>query len=346
MQITVSQLAERLNAEVIGDGSAEITGVASVESAAGNQITFMAERKRSRGLEHSEAGAVITREPMEGISMAQLVVKDVEAALIETLKMFATEPPPPPVGVDPTARVCESAEIADNVFVGPHVIVGEGVCIGQGSVISAGCQIGRNSKLGRNCRLDGNVVLYHNCTLGDNVVIQANTSVGSTGFGYSFIDGEHRLIPHNGGVVIEDDVEIGANCCIDRAKFGNTIIGRGTKIDNLVQIAHNVIIGEKCVIAALTGIAGSTKIGDGVAIGGHVGISDNVQIGSGAMIAAKSGSFKDIAEGQKVAGIPATESRRAMQIMALNLRFPEIVSQLRSLSSRVKKLEAAKDHKE
>jgi len=232
------------------------------------------------------------------------------------------------------------------VSVGAGVVIDDGVEIGKNSVIGSGCKIGENSKLGKNCRLDSNVVIYHNCRLGNNVVIQANSTVGSTGFGYSFIDGAHRLIPHNGGVVIEDFVEIGANCCIDRAKFGNTIIGAGTKIDNLVQIAHNVVIGRCCLIAAQVGISGSCKLGDGVVLGGQVGLADNIKIGDGAMIGAQSGLSHSIAAGQQLMGSPALEKRESFRIFGLWRRLPKMAELLKQLHKRVEKLEAAEDDKE
>jgi UDP-3-O-[3-hydroxymyristoyl] glucosamine N-acyltransferase len=213
-------------------------------------------------------------------------------------------------------------------------------------VIGAGCKIGENSKVGRNCRLEQNVVVYHDCLLGDNVVIQANTTIGSTGFGYSFLGGAHRLIPHNGGVVIEDFVEIGANCCIDRAKFGNTVVGAGTKIDNLVQVAHNVVIGKCCLIAALVGISGSCRLGDGVVLGGQVGLADNIEIGAGTMVGAQSGVINDVGAGQQLAWTPAIDRKEALRVVGLSMRLPKMAQQLKQLSKRVERLEAAKDDKQ
>jgi len=212
-------------------------------------------------------------------------------------------------------------------------------------VIASGCRIGENSKLGKSCRLDSNVVVYHNCIIGNNVVIQANSTIGSVGFGYSRIDGSFKLIPHNGGVVIEDFVEIGANCCVDRAKFGNTIIGAGTKIDNLVQIAHNVVIGKCCLIAGQVGISGSCKLGDGVVLAGQVGLVDNIKIGDGAMVGAQSGVAHNVAAGQQMLGSPAIEGKESLRIFGSIRRLPKLAEQLKQLSKRIEKLEAAKDNK-
>jgi UDP-3-O-[3-hydroxymyristoyl] glucosamine N-acyltransferase len=243
MRLTVAQLAERLGAELAGDGSVQISAVGTIETAGGNEVAFIrgskqnhvhfgntADQKYLKAARQSKAGAVITGMHFEDLDKPQLIVKDVNAALIEALNIFAPELKPPTEGIDPTAKVADSAVIARGVAIGAGVVIEEGAEIGEKSVIAGGCKIGQNSKIGGNCRLDNNVVIYYNCHIGNNVIIQANTTIGSTGFGYSLIDGSHKLIPHNGGVVIEDFVEIGANCCIDRAKFGNTTIGAGTKI--------------------------------------------------------------------------------------------------------------------
>jgi len=189
------------------------------------------------------------------------------------------------------------------------------------------------------------VVVYHNCRIGTGVIIQANSTVGSTGFGYSFIDGAHRLVPHNGGVIIEDFVEIGANTCIDRAKFDNTVIGAGTKIDNLVQIAHNVKIGKCCIIVGMVGIAGSCTLGDGVIMSGGSGLKDNITVGDGAIIGAVSTVFQSIGAGEKVLGTPAVEYGRSLRIASATRRLPEMVEQLRTLKKKVKALEASKNNK-
>jgi len=359
MKLTVAQLAERIGAELVGDGSGQISAVGTVESAGENDVTFVIAPKRNyvhlknltevrhiAGLEQSRAGAVIVAGRIEGLAKPQLIVKDVDAALIEALNVFRPELKAAPEGIDPTAKVAANAKVAKGVAVGAGVVIDDRVEIGENSVIGSGCKIGENSKVGRNCRFDGNVVVYHNCTIGNNVVIQANSTIGSTGFGYSFINGAHRLIPHNGGVVIEDFVEIGANCCIDRAKFGNTIIGAGTKIDNLVQIAHNVVIGKGCLIVSLVGISGSCKLGDGVVLAGQVGLADNIEIGDGAMVGAQSGVARNIASGQQVVGSPANEAREMFRIFGLMRRLPKLAEQLRRLSKRIERLEAAKDDKE
>ena len=369
MRLTVAQLAERLGAELVGDGSGQISAVGTIEAASENEVTFIKDPKHNyapsggppfsktsengtrtpagakhiSGLEQLRAGAVIVARRIEGLAKPQLIVKNVNAALIEALNVFAPKLKPAAEGIDPTAKVADSAKIAKGAAIGAGVVIEDGAEIGLNSIIGSGCKIGQNSKIGRNCRLDSNVVVYHNCNIGNNVVIQANTTVGSTGFGYSFIDGSHKLIPHNGGVVIEDFVEIGANCCIDRAKFGNTIIGAGTKIDNLVQIAHNVVIGKCCLIVGQAGISGSCKLGDGVVLAGQVGLTDNIEIGDGAIVGAQAGVANNIGAGKRVIGSPAIEGKEALQVLVLTKRLPKLVEKLRQLSKRIKRLEKAKD---
>jgi len=359
MRLTVAQLAERIGAELVGDGSVQIDAVGPLEAAGATDVTFIrdsdrygwrshpvTDARRTSELEKSRAGAVIVGKRIEGLDKIQLVVKNVEEALIEALKIFAPKLKVAAVGIDPTAQIGRDVKIGQDVAIGPYVTIDDRAQIGDNSVIDSGCKIGEKSRVGRNCRLDRNVVIYHNCTIGDGVIVQANTTIGSTGFGYSFIDGSHKLIPHNGGVVIEDFVEIGANCCIDRAKFGNTVIGAGTKIDNLVQIGHNVVIGKCCLIAGQAGISGSCKLGDGVVLGGQVGVSDNIQIGDGTMVGAQAGVINSVGAGQQLAWSPAIDRKQALRAIGLVMRLPKLVEKLKQLSKRIEKLESAKDNKE
>ena len=348
MNVTIEELARRLRAEVLGADAGrhkEITGIQPVDAAGDGDVTFVTDARYAAAAGNSGAGAVIVGKPIDGLSKPQLVVKDVNAALIEVLNVFAPEPRPVVAGVDPSARIGANVHLAEGISVGPHVVLENNVRIGARSIIGGGCKIGENTIIGADCRLDGNVVIYHGCTLGDHVVIQANSTIGSVGFGYAFIDGAHRLIPHHGGVVIEDFVEIGANTCVDRAKFGNTIIGAGTKIDNLVQIAHNVVIGKCCLIAAQVGVAGSCRIGDGVVLAGQVGLADNIEIGAGTMVGAQAGVMSSVAPGERLAWSPALNVREAARVIAHVLRLPKLAQELKRLTAKVDRLEAAKDDK-
>jgi UDP-3-O-[3-hydroxymyristoyl] glucosamine N-acyltransferase len=343
--LTVTQLAKRVSAELVGDGSAEISAVGAVNQADERTVTFITNQRYISKLRTSRAGAVIVGRRIKDLAKPQLIAKDVNAALIEALSVFALKLKAAAEGIDPTAKIGPGVKIAKGVSIGPFTVIDDNVEIGTGSVIASGCRIGENSKLGKNCRLDSNVVVYHNCCLGNNVVIQANSTIGSVGFGYYFIEGAHKPIPHNGGVVIEDCVEIGANCCVDRAKFGNTVIGAGTKIDNLVQIAHNVIIGKCCLIAGMVGIAGSCKIGDGVVLAGQAGVKDNVEIGDGVLVGGQSGVTHNIGAGEQLFGTPAIDGKEALKIIGLTRRLPRVFEQLKRLSVRMEGLEASKDDK-
>ncbi|MHC4791064.1 MAG: UDP-3-O-(3-hydroxymyristoyl)glucosamine N-acyltransferase [Planctomycetota bacterium] len=349
MKLTIAQLAEHIGAELNIDSTAGqnfVTSVGTVEAGGEDTVTFITGGRLIPKLKNSRAGAVIVDRRIEGINKPQLIVKDVNKALIEALRIFAPKLKAAVEGIDSTAKIGENVKIAKGISVGAGAVIDDGVQIGEGSIIGSGCKIGEHSKVGKSCRLDSNVVVYHNCTIGDNVIIQANTTIGSTGFGYTFIDGRHQLIPHNGVVVIEDFVEIGANCCIDRAKFGETRIGAGTKIDNLVQIAHNVIIGKCCLIAGQVGIAGSCKLGDGVVLAGQVGLADNIEIEEGTKVGAQAGVTRNIGAGQQVFGSPAVDSKEAAESIVLMRRLPKLVEGFKQLSKRVEKLEAADDDKD
>jgi UDP-3-O-[3-hydroxymyristoyl] glucosamine N-acyltransferase len=348
MDLTIAELAKRLDAQPAGTVEGwdqPIMGVQPASVAGQCDVTFVTDSRHERAAVQSNAAAVIVSRPIEGLTRPQLVVADVNVALIAALGYFAPKLKPPAPGVDPSARLGANVRLGDHVSIGPYVVVEDDVEIGGETVIGAGCQIGQGSRIGTHCRLDSHVVVYHRCVLGNHVVIQANSTIGAVGFGYVFIDGVHRLIPHNGGVIIEDFVEIGANSCVDRAKFGNTIVGAGTKIDNLVQIAHNCLVGKCCLIAAQVGMAGSCKLGDGVVLAGQVGLADNIEIGAGTMVGAQAGVVSSVAPKQKLAWSPAIDVREAARIVAHILRLPKVAEQVKRLTAKVEELEATKDHK-
>ncbi len=341
---TIDELAGRIGAEVIGDGKVEICGVNSLDQASGTDITFISSDKHADKLSETSASAVIVKERVAGAGPVQLLVEDVDSALIDVLNLFAPQLTVE-AGVHATAVVEESAEIGDNVSIGAGVYVAHGVSVGDGCILGAGCVVGENTKIGMNSILDANVVVYRNCVIGNNCIIQANSTIGACGFGYSFIDAQHKLVPHNGGVIIEDSVDVGANCTIDRAKFGNTIVGAGTKIDNLVMIAHNVVIGKCCLIIAQVGMAGSSKLSNGVIVAGQAGIGDHVKVGDGATVTGKAVVTKNVAPGDTVFGCPARDFKEGMRIHAHQQRLPEMSRQLKDMIKRVESLEAAKDDK-
>lgn len=342
---TTAQVADALGAELVGSGSVEITGVSSMERAGRGQLSFITSSKYADKINASKVAAVIVKEKLEKTDVVQLIAGDnVERALIDALNLFAPKLTPPAKGIHPTAIIEKTSSIAKDSSIGAGTYISYNVQIGEGAVIGVGCLIGENSIIGRNTRIDAGVVIYHNCTIGSNCIVQANTTIGSTGFGYRPVDSAPKLIPHNGGVIIEDCVEIGANCCIDRAKFDNTVIGAGTKLDNLVQVAHNVVIGKCCLFASQVGVSGSCRFGDGIMVGGQAGFSEHLNIGSGAVIGGKAGVVGDVAAGSRVAGFPQNDASKQLRIWSLMKRLPEMAKQLKQVAGKVKQLESAKDN--
>jgi UDP-3-O-[3-hydroxymyristoyl] glucosamine N-acyltransferase len=342
IQFRLEQLARECNAHLSGDGAKVVTGVNTIQDAGADEICFLSSEKHASKLAASKAAAVLTARRMDDCRMAQLVVGNVDKALIAIMTLFAPKLTPQK-GIHPKAIIEPDAVIDPTASIGAGAYIGHGVTIGANTAIGPNCSIGENTTIGANSRLDANVSVYHNCKIGNYCIIQSNSTIGSTGFGYSFIDGRHQLIPHNGGVIIEDGVEIGANTCIDRAKFGNTIIGAGTKIDNLSQIAHNVVMGKACLMAGQAGIGGSACLGDGVVLGGRAGVSDNVSVASGTIAGVSAIIVSDTQPGQKLWGTPAIDWRQQMRCTALFTKLPDLAKEVKTLSKRVEKIEAAKN---
>ncbi|MCD4830645.1 MAG: UDP-3-O-(3-hydroxymyristoyl)glucosamine N-acyltransferase [Anaerohalosphaeraceae bacterium] len=340
----VSQLAEICKAELVGDGTAEIVAMAPIKSACASEIAFVSEEKYVQDIPASKAGAVLVNRKVDNAPMPLLVVKNVDAAVIETLAKFMPELTPPKPGIHPSAVVDSEASVDPTASIGPLVFIAAGVEIGAKTIISPGCKIDQNTKIGSRSRLESNVVVYHNCVIGNNCVIGANSTIGSMGFGYSYLNGQHKFIPHTGGVLIEDFVDIGAGCCIDRAKFGNTVIGAGTKTDNQVQIAHNVTIGKCSLIVAQVAVAGSSKIGNGVILAGQVGVRNHVEIGDGAKIGAQAGVINNIPAGSECVGTPAIDAKEKIRQVLATQKLPGMIKQLKQLTKKVEKLEAAKNN--
>ena len=340
----LSDIATKLQACLTGDGQQDITGVNTIADASSSEICFLTSAKHAKTLGQSAAAGVLVGQPIDDCAMTQLVVTDVNAALIAALVLFAPKLTAVE-GVHPTAVVEPTASVDSSATVRPGAYIGHGVKIGPDTVIGPNCSIGENTTIGSSCRLDSHVVVYHNCQIGNFCVIQANSTIGATGFGYSFIDGAHRLIPHNGGVILEDGVEIGSNSCVDRAKFGNTLVGAGTKIDNLVQIAHNVQTGKCCLMAGHVGISGSTKVGNGVVFAGASGSSDHVEIGDGAVLGAQAVATGKVEPGQTVLGLPARDVRKELKSKSVYRNLPELAKEVKQLGKKVEKLETAKDNK-
>ncbi|MFI4912404.1 MAG: UDP-3-O-(3-hydroxymyristoyl)glucosamine N-acyltransferase [Sedimentisphaeraceae bacterium JB056] len=338
-----SEIASLTGGELIGDGDIVINSLSSIELSQKGQITFAGQQKYFDMLSSCDASAVIVPRKIDGLEKTQIVVSNVDQALISVLGAF--EPyREKKKGIHGSAVISSSAKIGKDVYIGPFVFIDDDVVIGDDTVIEAGSVVNYESSIGSNCRIDANVSVYHKCSIGNNCVIQSNTTIGSVGFGYRAVNNMPQLIPHYGGVEIADFVEIGANCCVDRAKFGNTTIGLGTKIDNLVQIAHNCKIGRCCMIAGQTGIAGSSEIGDGALIGGQVGIVDHVKIASGVTMTARSLARGNIKDPIAVFGDPARELKEGMKISAEVGRISKTVKKIKELEKKVANLEKANDN--
>ena len=344
IEYSIEQICTRIGAELVGDSSASITGINTIANAGPSELCFLSAEKMASKVADSKAAAVLVNKQLYSATMPQLVVANVDAALIEVLNMFAPKLTAP-AGIHPTVIIEDSAVVADGVCIGPHTYISHGVQIDSGCVIGANCSIGENSKIGAGTQLDSGVVVYHNCIIGRGCTILAGTIIGATGFGYVFLEGQHKLTPHNGGVIIEDGVDIGANACVDRAKFGNTIIGAGTKIDNLVQVGHGVKVGRCCLLCGHVGIGGSTVLGDGVVFGGQAGIADNLNIGAGAMVAAHSGLMNDLEPGDKVVGAPARYVKTFFKEYTALTKLPKALKELKAIAAKVDKLEASENDK-
>ena len=316
-----------------GTEGLEITGVASLQEAREGDITFFANPRYLAQLRDSKASVVLVPRGFgEVVGPTLLCVDNPSVSFATIVAAFAPVDPPAPVGIHPSAVVDQGAAVAAGVSVGPLAVIEAGAVIGEGSVIGAGCLIGRDVRMGRDCRLYPGAVIRERCLLGDRVTLQPGAVIGSCGFGYEFKEGHHVKIPQTGIVEIENDVEIGANTTIDRARFGRTVIGEGSKFDNLVQIAHNVQVGSHAIICSQVGVAGSTRIGSCVTLAGQVGLAGHLEIGDKAVIGAQSGLSKNVPAGSMVIGAPAKPMKEWKQ----NNFY---ISQLGKLYERVKELE-------
>ena len=339
MTFTAAEIAKHLEGKVVGDDSISLTGFAPAERAQSGDLTFAENADYFARAEQSAASAIIVDGQCASTRKVLICVPNARIAFARVLALFFPEPVFP-AGIHPTSVIAASAQIDATAHVGPHCVVGEEVHIGANSVLQGGNHVGANCRIGVNSNLFPGVVLYPRTEIGNRVRIHAGTVIGADGFGYVQDAGMHRKVPQIGSVVIHDDVEIGANVTIDRGALGPTVIGKGTKIDNLVQIAHNVVIGEHCVVVGQAGISGSTKLGDYVTLAGQVGLAGHLKIGSRVIIAAQSGVMRDIPDGEKWFGSPAQPDKQTKRQMIAIQQLPEL---LRRVSALEKKLGTKKN---
>ena len=324
---TASEIATHLQGEVVGDGNAVLNGFAPAEHAKPGDLTFAENDEFFARAEESAATAIIADPRFSSTRKILIRVPNARIAFAKALALFFPEPVRP-AGIHPLAAVAASAQIDPTAHIGPHCTVGERVKIGARSVLQGGNSVGDDAKLAEDVNLFPNVTIYPRTEIGCRVRIHAGTVIGSDGYGYVLDGGFHRKIPQIGNVIIHDDVEIGANVTVDRGALGATVIGKGTKIDNLVQIAHNVQIGEHCLIIAQVGIAGSTRLGNYVVLAGQVGIGGHLKIGNQATIGAQSGVMTDIPDKATWLGAPAQPDRQfKRQVIAIQ-RLPDLLKKI------------------
>jgi UDP-3-O-[3-hydroxymyristoyl] glucosamine N-acyltransferase len=333
------ELAALTGGELVGDGDVEIRGVAGIREAGPGEITFLANPKYAGFVAGTRAGAIIVP---PGVDAPRPLIRTANPylAFLRVLVAFAGDPAQRhPRGVDARAAVDPGARLGRDVSIGPFCQVMAGTVIGDGTTILAGTFVGEDVVIGERCLVYPGVTIREGSRIGNRVILQPGVVVGSDGFGYAPEGGVHHKIPQIGRVVIEDDVEVGANSCIDRATTGETRIGHGTKIDNLVQIAHNVVVGEHTVMAAQVGISGSTEMGPGVIIGGQAGLAGHIEVGERATIGAQAGVTKSVPAGTVVSGYPAREHGEARRIVAHAAMLPELFKRVKELERRMREME-------
>jgi UDP-3-O-[3-hydroxymyristoyl] glucosamine N-acyltransferase len=333
---SLAELARLLDARLIGDPDVEITGVAGVREAGTGDLTFLVNPRYEIYLATTRASAVLLSEPRIGTHMAQLISPEPYFAFLAAVKIFRQERPRPAIGVHPAAVVGPGVTLGKDVSIGPCAVVEEGATLGDGAVVMAHSYVGHRARLGADAFLYPHVVVREDCVLGDRVVIHSGTIIGADGFGYARNGEIYFKVPQVGNVELEADVEVGANVCIDRATTGTTKVGRGSKIDNLVQIGHNVQIGQNVIVAAMSGIAGSTRVADGVTIGAQVGVVGHIEIGAGAVLATRSGVTKAVAPGVTVSGVfPARLHAVERRIQASIAKLPQLVQRLQRVEQKL-----------
>lgn len=342
MPFTASHIAQELRGEVIGDGLVTLTGFAPADQARAGDLTFAENEGFFARAEQSAASAILVPAAFAPSHKTLIRVSNARIAFAKVLPLFFPPAQPAP-GIHPSAVVAPSAQIDPTAHIGPHCVVGQRTRLGARSVLKGGNHIGDDCRLGDDVCLFPNVVVYSQTQIGHRVSIHAGTIIGADGYGYVLDEGRHRKVLQLGNVIIHDDVEIGANVTIDRAALGSTVIGQGTKIDNLVMIAHNVVVGEHCLIVAQAGVAGSTKLGAYCVLAGQAGLAGHLKIGDQVTVAAQAGVMRDIPDGQKVFGSPALPDKEAKRQVIALMQLPELIRRVRDLEKQVEQLRGAQD---
>src|SRR5262245_6623368 len=337
MDVTLDELARLVGGKVTGDGRTVIRAVNGIKEAGPGDITFLANTKYAPLLASTKASAVIVADGTPA-PIPALCVRNPDLAFGLIASHLYGGAHRPPAGVHPSAVVAKSALLGKNVSIGAGTVVEDGAAIGDNAVLYAQVYVGREAAIGADTILYPQVVVREKCRIGARVILHSGTVVGSDGFGYATDQGVHHKIPQVGIVVIEDDVELGANVTVDRARFGRTVIGKGTKIDNLVQIGHNVVLGQGCLLVSQSGIAGSTRVGNYVMMAGQAGVIGHLDIGDRAIITAQSGVTKDVPARGVVSGAPALNRRTHLKELAALSKLPEALQEIRKLRREIEEL--------
>jgi UDP-3-O-[3-hydroxymyristoyl] glucosamine N-acyltransferase len=339
----LDKLATFLNGVVVGDGSVEITGVAGIKEAKEGDITFLVNPKYESYVATTKASAVIVANDHKKIPKPIIQIENPYLAFLKAVRLFRADTQRVDSGIHPTAVIGKNVTLGQRIAIGPFVVVDDDAELGDDVVVMALSYIGARCRIGTGTFVYPNVTIREDVGVGERVIIHSGAVLGSDGFGFARDGDAYQKIPQVGNVEIGDDVEIGANVTIDRATTGTTSIGRGTKIDNLVQIAHNVVVGENCIIVAQVGISGSTEVGKNVTLAGQVGIVGHIRIGDNAMVGSQAGVTKSVPPGARVSGYPAAPHETAKRLHASLKRLPQLIKQFKELEKRVRDLERGRE---
>lgn len=340
MEFSAKQIAEFIQGVVVGDENATVQTFAKIEEGMPGAISFLANPKYASYIYETQSSIVLVNkdfQPEKEIKTTLIKVDNAYESVAKLLTLYEMSKPKKS-GIDPLASVAPSAQIGKNVYIAPYAVIGEGVVIGDNTQIHANAVVGDNAKVGNNCIIYPNATVYHECRIGNNVILHAGSVIGADGFGHAPAADGYEKIPQIGIVILEDNVEVGANTCIDRATMGATIIRKGVKLDNLIQVAHNVEVGANTVMASQCGIAGSTKIGEWCMFGGQVGVAGHSKIGDRLNVGAQTGIPGNMKGNQTVMGSPAIDARLFARASVINKRLPDMYAALNALQKEVEEL--------
>ena len=345
--LSLDEVAKLVGGHVEGDGAFRVAAIRPIDEAGPDELGFLAAKRYVRFAATARAGAIfVSAEFLHAVpdGVPRVVVENAHGVLAALIERLHPPPRQPAAGVHPTAVLGAGVQLGRGAHVGPYAVLGDNVVVGGRSRVDAHVVLGSAVRIGADCHIHPHVVVYPGATLGDRVVVHAGACLGSDGFGFTFVDGAHRKVPQVGGCIIGDDVEIGANTTIDRGSIGDTVLGNGVKVDNLVQIAHNVKIGPHSLLAALVGVAGSTRIGTGVWLGGQAGAIGHLDIGDGAKIAVATKVLRDVKPGETVSGHPARPHRDDLRRQAHVNRLPKLLERVEALEAEVRRLRGEGDN--